>query len=217
MLEAVYMSPWHHPAVAWFCAPLAIACALATRRPRMWLVVLVVLQVEIALDAWFTGGWPPIAAASPWSERAAVVFVVLGDWRFFYLVERQWRTRRPAAVVSLLWSLIIPILSYATRLSWPGLMGDSRHLFLFYEAAFLPLAYFTGVRARGRLRGGPVEKWVRRLVAFELVQYAGWAIADIIILRGHDWGFGVRLIPNVLYYAAFAPFAVFTAPREARA
>lgn len=218
MFQALYGSPWHHPAVAWFCAPLAIAAAFAlrARRPRAWLVALVVLEAEIALDAWFTGGWPPLAPTSPWSERAAVVFVVLGDWRFFYLIERQWRTRARAAALSLLWSLIIPVTSYAARLSWPSVMNDSRHLFLLYEAAFLPLALVTLVRVRRGLPSGAVEKWARRLVAFEVVQYAGWAIADIVILRGHDWGFGLRLIPNVLYYAAFVPFAVFTSPREAR-
>jgi hypothetical protein len=217
VFEAVYNSPWHHPAVAWLAAPLAIAAALATRRRGAWLLLLVLLDVEIALDAWLTGGWPPIAPTSPWSERAAVLFVVLGDWRFFYLVERQWRTRGAAAAIALAWALIIPLTSYLTRLSLPGVVSDSRHLFLFYEAAFLPLAYLTGVRARRRLDSGPVEKWLRALTAFEVLQYAGWALADVVILRGRDWGFALRLIPNVLYYAAFVPFAILTAPREARA
>ena len=32
-----------------------------------------------------------------------------------------------------------------------------------------------------------------------------------------DIGFLVRIVPNVLYYAVFIPFALATAPREASA
>jgi len=216
VFEAIYNSPWHHPAVAWAAALAAVPLALALGRTRL-VALLIVLEAEIALDAWITGAWTPLAASSPWSERAAVAFVVLGDWRFFYLVERQWRERAPALFVSLLWSLVIPIHSYLAKLAWPAAMADSHLLFFVYEVAFVAMALLTGFRARRQIAAGPVARWLARLVAFELAQYAGWALADAFILGGHDWGYALRIAPNVLYYAAFAPFAVWTAPPEARA
>jgi hypothetical protein len=39
----------------------------------------------------------------------------------------------------------------------------------------------------------------------------------VVILAGWDFGFALRILPNVLYYAFFVPFVFATAPREARA
>jgi hypothetical protein len=216
VFEAIYNSPWHHPAVAWAAALAAPVLAIALGRTRL-IALLIVLEAEIALDAWFTGGWAPLAASSPWAEPLAIAFVVLGDWRFFYLVERQWRPRAQAALVSFLWSLVIPLYSYCGKLAWPRAMADSHLLFFVYEISFVAMALWTGLRARRQIAAGPVARWIARLVAFEVAQYAGWALADAFILGGHDAGYALRVAPNVLYYAAFAPFAVLTAPPEARA
>jgi hypothetical protein len=54
------------------------------------------------------------------------------------------------------------------------------------------------------------------LTDFELVLYVGWALSDVVILVGHDVGYLFRLVPNVLYYAVFVPFALRSAPAEVR-
>jgi hypothetical protein len=42
-------------------------------------------------------------------------------------------------------------------------------------------------------------------------------LADAFILASHaDVGYLVRLVPNVLYYALFVPFAYLSAPAEWR-
>jgi hypothetical protein len=53
------------------------------------------------------------------------------------------------------------------------------------------------------------------VASFEIVQYALWALADVLILSGMSWGFLLRIVPNSLYYAFFLPFVWWTAPREA--
>jgi mono/diheme cytochrome c family protein len=46
----------------------------------------------------------------------------------------------------------------------------------------------------------------------EAVQYALWAVSDCVILAGYPFGFGLRLIPNVIYYAGFLAVVALTIP-----
>ena len=61
-----------------------------------------------------------------------------------------------------------------------------------------------------------------RVCGFVLLYYGLWATADAIILfAGSDLGFGLRVVPNLLYYggliAAMAWFAPRVADAQARA
>ena len=47
---------------------------------------------------------------------------------------------------------------------------------------------------------------VRKICGFVLLQYGGWAFADAVLLAGSPLGHLIRLVPNLLYYAAFLPF-----------
>ena len=49
--------------------------------------------------------------------------------------------------------------------------------------------------------------------------YALWAVADVAILSGRDWGWALRLVPNQLYYGLLVPlcYALFFAERAAAA
>jgi hypothetical protein len=67
------------------------------------------------------------------------------------------------------------------------------------------------------VNAGPVRDFIVKLSLFELVQYLGWAAADVVIFTVGDVGFLARIPPNLMYYAAFVPFAWITAPKEARA
>lgn len=213
--ETAYNSALHHPGVAWAGALVAVALVLMRRPPLAALLLL--LAGESALDAYFTGALSPIPAAAPASATVAIVFVILGDWRYFYLVERQLRPGRAmSAVASLGWALIIPIASGAGTRILPAFFADSRHVYLAYEIAFVALTLLVQIRVKRAFPDGDVRRFLLALTAFECVQYALWAAADVVILAGADWGFALRIAPNVMYYAGFVPFVLFFAPRGVR-
>src|SRR6187399_3103672 len=92
MFKAAYNSVWHHPGVAWIAALLLLAWALAEWRTITPFMrgYLVVFAGEIAVDAYFTGGLAPTEVSSiEWRNlTAAITFVIVGDYRFYVLVER---------------------------------------------------------------------------------------------------------------------------------
>lgn len=218
--KALYDSPWHHPGAAWIAGALVVA-AIAARRPKL-AALLLLLEIEILADALFTGALSPIPPAATASTVLAIAFVILGDLRFFYVLERQrgpGRGRGRALAEALGWSLLVPVLSAIPRALWPSAFADSRWVFLVYELMFFGVALLALALTRRRHAPGPIRAWLTRLCAFELVQYGLWATADGIILSsapGGDAGFGLRLVPNLMYYAGFVPFVMQTAPEEAR-
>jgi hypothetical protein len=221
--QAVYDSPWHHPFLSWMgTAVLLGGIALARRVPFLTAFVLMG-AAEIALDAWFTGAWAPLPQGHPALQPLAIGFVVLGDWRFFVLVERYarppgetpplWRV----LAVSLVWALGVPVVQGVMTRVLPELFSDLRHTFLAYELGFLALALglrfgLVGRRLEGCSPG--IRRYVLALAEFEALQYALWAGADLLILSGQSWALALRIVPNVLYYAGFLAFAYLMAPRE---
>jgi hypothetical protein len=228
MFQRVYDSPWHNPFLFLVVAGVMLAVLAARRPPRvarfLWAWSLF-FTIEAALDAFLTGGWSPLLAHhASLIGTVAVPFVILGDLRYFVLVERLARepepTQRTAPGVfgaAMAWSLVVPVLAFGTARIAPHAFADPRRLFLLYEVMFVVVAsVFRAVRLRARAfdEHADLRTWARRLTNFELTMYALWAAADVVILAGHDAGFGVRLVPNILYYAAFVPFAFFTAPES---
>ncbi len=232
MFRRLYDSPWHNPFAFLVVAAVVIVLLLARRpsAPRaqfVWRWALF-FAVEIACDAFVTGGWSPLLPEhAAWIGTAAVPFVILGDYRWFLLIERSLAApadlaatpRRPFGIACL-WAFIVPVLAFGTARALPQYFTDVRRLFLLYETLFLVLAsVYAFVRIRPRIASVPTDtrRWVSQLTTFEYVTYLAWALADVIILAGHDAGFALRLVANSLYYAVFVPFAYLTAPREVRA
>ena len=220
MFEQAYASHWHHPVSFWAVGAIVLALLLTrlgrprnTEGQRFVMAALLLFQVAIALDAWLTGPFSPLESGS----AVAIVFVVLGDLRYFVLLERFGQSeevgRRPLRwlLVPLGSSLIVPIASKLAS-SWSD---DLRVLFLTYEIMFAVLAAVVLLVVLPRRQGAQLA-WARRLTQFELAQYAMWATADAVILLGYDLGFALRLVPNLMYYAAFVPFAWLSCPRELR-
>jgi hypothetical protein len=58
------------------------------------------------------------------------------------------------------------------------------------------------------------RRWSLFATHFEIAQYALWALADVIILGGHDVGYALRLVPNTMYYVLYLPFVAWSAPRD---
>ena len=214
-MQALYDSPWHNPGLFWLAGALFFV-ALG-RRLGPWYAFLLLFGAEIVADATLTGGWSPIPATSPWSSRVGVIFVILGDLRYFWLQERAVGAQfgGPVAARAVGLSLLVPILSFVVPALAPGLF-TGRALFLLYEVLlFVWALVFWLLRSRSRLAPGPEAQAARELLLFELVQYGSWALADVLILSGIEAGYALRLIPNTMYYALFLPFVLWRFPSAA--
>lgn len=225
MFQAIYDSPWHSPAAFW-AAGVAFLALWARRKPFL-VAFFALFTVEILADALATGGWSPLTwFASRWASPIAIAFVILGDFRYFFLVERFARRpdarpgdRTPAAA----WAgaaalaLVVPVASAIANRALAGRLADARWTFLTYEALFFVLALalrFAVLPRRLAAAPAPVRAWLLSVTSFEIAQYALWALADVIILAGADAGFALRLVPNAMYYALFLPFVAWKAPAE---
>lgn len=217
MFEAIYGSPYHHPYFFWaagFPVLALLGWLWATKRPSARDVaaapriepLLFTFQLAILTDAWLTAPHDSPLTGSV-AQNVAIAFVVLGDARYFLLLERVGKGRGliAAALVSLGWSLVIPIASLVGKL----VSSQGRVLFLTYELMFAALAFAVARLVVARMPEGPGKTFARWLTAFEVVQYATWASADVLILSGIDVGYLLRLVPNTLYYVVFVPFAWF--------
>lgn len=215
--QAIYDAALHHPGIAWIAA-VATAIAFARRQRFLvgWLVIF--LLVTIA-DAWSTGAFSRIPAEHAWI--AGVVFVILGDLRFFVLAERYARGRLGGSGlgVAVGAAFLVPVATEILRRAWPSIALNPRHTFLAYELMFLGVALIARfVVYPPRLLGvvhGPVRNWVLSIASFEIVQYGLWILCDVLILAGLEWALVARIVPNALYYGAFLPFVVLRAPAAA--
>lgn len=214
MWQQVYDSGWHHPAACWLATGAAALAVWRTWRERApslrrwwWLFAL-----GIAVDAAWTGAWSPVPSTHPIYQPMAILFVVLGDWRYFALGERELAGGGRGWWTGLGWTLVVPVLHGLAIRMWPAVFADSHVLFLVYELAQALVVGVWWLR-RGVRLSGETRRWLGLVTAFELCQYLGWAAADVVIVQGHDVGYGLRMLPNLMYYAGFVAFAWWTAPR----
>lgn len=220
-MKAIYDSVWHNPVLFWAAGLLFFA--LLARRLAPLHGFLLLFGVEIVADAYLTGGLTPLAQGTTAATLASVLFVILGDLRYFWLLERvaQGASFTAASVVgrAVAMSLVVPVVAFVVPRALPSLFTELRHTFLFYELLLLAASLLLlATRVRQVAATGPAwaHRYVLGLTRFEAAQYALWAVADVVILLGVDAGHGLRLVPNAMYYALFMPFALLTAPDEAR-
>lgn len=218
MWSSLYESAWHHPGVAWVALGLG-ALAFASRL-RFLGAYLVLFGVALGADA--LAGAPFIRLPAPVGTVLSVVFVIAGDLRLFVVVERCTSKRglnARAVGLAVASALIVPLASTAARLAIPAVAANERVQYLVYEAMFVVLALtwrLALLPARLRDAKPEVRRWALLVTTFVLAQYALWVTADVLILTGHDVGFGLRLVPNTLYYALFLPFVYAAAPPSER-
>lgn len=236
VFDLIYDSPWHHPMLCWMATPLVLFLLLQGRPRRdakakvqaLWQLALAG-QLLIALDALCTGSFSPFAPDSAASSVVAFLFVLVGDLRYFVLLERFSRPQapRPMRVVgrALALAMLTPVTFQLLSMAVPAAFTEPRHKFLAYEVLFLLLlAAVRGILLPRRFAAsGPSaddsaaqKRWLLRLTGFEAVQYGLWVLADILILAGERAGLLLRLVPNVLYYLVFVPLAYFSAPPSLR-
>lgn len=213
--QRVYDSPWHNPALFWLAG--AVSAALLGLKLGGLRGFLVVFGLEILADCTLTGGWSPVPPSSTAFTAFVVVFVLLGDLRYLWLMEslraggdlERSSLGRAAAL-----SLVVPTVAFGARTLAPQLF-TTRSFFLTYEVLFLGLAAAHGWRTLRAVRGPDEARWARSLLSFELAQYGLWALADVVILAGVELGHLLRVVPNAMYYALFLPFVGWRAPRRA--
>ena len=215
--RGIHDSAWHHPGLAF--ALCAIAAVVVVQRVpegplRRSLLLFTALT---ALDAWLTGALTPLQGGL--AQNVSIGFVVLGDLRLFVLLERFRNDRRwkVATALAVILSLLVPIAQAIAIRSFPSDFHDLRRIYLVYELFFVVLASVLLVlRYPSRSATSPALGWyATSLLGFFLVQYALWVVCDVLILSGVELGYGLRLLPNALYYGLFLIFAAVRAPLEA--
>ena len=212
------------------------------------LVVLTILFLGVLLVRGFarTAGVEPHAAGFVriWTVVAGLVtladpiatgllgvpmlpFVLAGDYRVLVLllvVMQPGRARPSALLEAVPWTLAVPGLAYGLYRGLDAVRGGVPEtvLWLIYEVAFVGLCVVLATQVVPR-RIGRERVHTRRfcwaVLAFVGLYYTLWAVADVAILSGRDWGWALRLVPNQLYYGLLVPFcyALFFAERTAAA
>jgi len=212
MFEAFYASAWQHPLALWLAALAGAAVCLArrdlhasVRRYGLALTALSLCDAWLTADPVFGIGALPAAFAS----AVPLFFVLAGDFRFLLL----WEAATPDGAIAIgargvvrtaALTAIVPILA---QLATAG--REPRVLFLVYELAFCALTAAL-LRWHPNARALP---WVRAVSRFVLLYYGLWAAADILLLAtGADLGYGLRVIPNLLYYGGLTAAIARCAP-----
>lgn len=184
---------------------LPIVLVLAYRSTTFFRVWGVIFGLSTALDAYFNGAWSPIRSTSVWATVSGIVFVYLGDLRLYSAV--LWDGTRRSLVRALALAWVTPLASQVIRTLLPALTLVPRRTYLAYEVIFL-LVLWWGARHPNlaALRHG----FARRVIVLFATQYALWIVSDLVILStGSDWAYGLRMVPDVLYYAAFVPYVLW--------
>jgi hypothetical protein len=142
------------------------------------------------------------------------IFVLLGDLRVLLLAVG---VARPEHTLSqnLRWafgmSLIVPIAAgslYAMAgWLWPDIHGQV--LWMLYEFGFLALCiYLARVWVPANASHDPnTVTFLRSVFGYSAAYYLLWWLADVLIVVAEmDIGWAIRIVPNQLYYAFWAPF-----------
>lgn len=173
-----------------------------------------VFAVETLLDPLATG---PLARSLGGAGGTALglAFVLLGDFRVLLLVSYLAGARcalGPALREAALLTPVVPLAAFGAERALAATVGPlpGQALWLLHETAFLGMVAFLRRRVvAARAAGAPpaLQAYLRAVTAYVAAYYALWALADVAILAGVEAGWGLRVVPNQLYYALFVPFA----------
>lgn len=202
--QSFAQSPWVLPVLPWVATPIVLFYAMRQRGfLRVWGVLFALL---IAGDAYANGALTPVPANTPWATFFGVSFVIIGDFRYYLFVEEARAPKRKPIVVlaiAVVLAFVVPLAAQFFRAT-TSISSDTRTTYLTYEALFLGFLLVYGFAMKRRSTA--LE---RRLFTFELVQYLAWAGLDVLLLLTKaDVLHLFRVVPDVLYYVVFVPFAI---------
>ncbi len=237
--QRIYDSPWQQPRLVMLLGALALAAVARWKltagsgRSPFFTAWLLFFGVEALVDARLTAPDSPLLPEHAGVVGAlAIAFVILGDARFYVLVERF--TREPtdgargapiatrSVLAGLAWGSVASLVMAPLARTVPVFVANPRAIFLAYELVALAQAtlWLKVVVPRRLARIAPpspaVERWLREAARFVVAQYALWALADVTILWLHPAGYLARVVPNVLYYGLFVGYVFLRAPPALR-
>lgn len=215
MFEGFYQSSAQQPFLLWLLILMGWGLCAVTgwlaRVPQSWMrLYAAVFTLTAAADAGFTansvfGVFGPLP--SEWAATVPVLFVLVGDFRFYLWSELRMHSGLKAVSRAVVWMCIVPaVIFLGVQPLLNGHAEQMRMLFLSYEVLFLGVwtLYWTYNRRRFRPKGA----WSMAMAA-PVLFYALWIGADLLILQGgviREIGFAVRVLANGLYYAAWIPW-----------
>jgi hypothetical protein len=187
----------------WLVLTFAPARDAVGRFMGTWALVFTVVTIVDPLVTGFGVRWLGLEGSY---ELILIPFVLVGDFRVFLLLCRLRAPERGlgrAIVEAAAWTLVVPAAAWAVhaalREAWPDL--PSAVLWLVYET------FFTILALAWRAWLVPGHGYLRAVLAYVAAYYVLWAAADVLILAGADVGWGLRVVPNLLYYDFWVPFA----------
>lgn len=200
-----------YPAIA---ANVALFIYLLLRRPALK-TYLLIFSFTTLMDILVAGKILPLP-----SEQTRTVleyiFVLIGDMRYILLLAfllygqktlaelRTFRLTgdvlRPTLIFTLFPTLLVSALNFAK----PELLQIPRHKFLSYEIIFftLTLLWIYVVLPQKNISDKEAG-FLRRASLPVFVFYGLWSVSDILILRGVEAGYALRIVPNLTYYCGF--------------
>lgn len=189
---------------------------------RAWCLL---FAVETLVDPWATGPLARALGSEGAAQGLALLFVLLGDLRVLWLVLHVARPGRPARALA--WAALgtaaVPVLAFLATSGLAAVRHEPlppQALWITHELLFLALALGLGRVVVPRLvapeRAG-VEPFLRAVLGFVAGYYALWALSDVLVLAGVPEGWGLRVVPNQLYYGLTVPYVAwrFFAPAYA--
>ena len=150
-------------------------------------------------------------SAAPIPTAVALTFVLLGDFRIFWLVfalaegaKRLGAGVGRAAVAT----AIVPVVAWLANATAGAILGEvsGQLLWFIHESLFVGVCFYGALRWVPANVPGEWQPFARRILGYVAAYYALWAAADVLIMAGVDSGWLVRCVPNQLYYAFTVPF-----------
>ena len=175
--------------------------------------------VETVLDPFVTG---PLARWLELREPAAthwmLPWVLLGDFRVYLLVLFLMAPERGvgrAIGTAAAWTLVVPIFAWSVMQLLARQYDNlpPQTIWVVYESAFFAVAMFLAlsyIPSRLDRRRYELLEYLQTITRYVALYYALWAISDVLTTwGGYDFGWGLRVIPNQLYYSFWVPLAYF--------
>jgi hypothetical protein len=190
--------------------------AIAPGAARFVSGLTILFAIETMIDPIATG---PLLELDLFRDNAAstlipFLFVLLGDLRVLLLaigVARPERTLQQKLAWAFGMALITPMVAGVgfalTGWIWPEVHGQV--LWMIYEFSFLALCIFLARVwvPRSTPNDPRLAAFLKTIFGYSAAYYALWWVADVLIVVADlDLGWAIRIVPNQLYYAFWAPF-----------
>ena len=176
---------------------------------RCWALL---FSLETLLDPLVGSKLPAwLGAPAPVATAAMLVFVLLGDFRVYWLLfaVALADVRRGARIAAAA-TPAVPLLAYAGEHLLARVAPDAtgQRLWLIHELLFTAVAlWLWAVWLPRHVADAARLRFLRRVCGYVIGYYALWAASDALWLAfAPDAAWGLRVVPNQLYYAFFVPF-----------